>query len=44
MCATMKVVQRLKNSTRLELIKALSGTDCTVHPNLYELAVRFDET
>ena len=39
----LTVVRRLKDSTRSELIKALSGTSCTLHPNLYTLAVRFDE-
>ena len=35
------VVRRLNDRTRDELIHALSSTDCTLHPNLYTLAVRF---
>ena len=42
-CEYCAVVRRLAGHTRDQLIAALSSTDCTLHPNLYKLAVRFDD-
>ena len=36
------VVRRLNNDTREDLVDLLSSTDCVLHPELYTLAIRFD--